>query len=94
MRGNADFLLKMTKFHNISVKTHPHKSLNIHKEVVRSKELYLCTIKEIKSELKKQGVTKVKRVSIKKEGKTIETNTYIMNFNTPKSKSWLYNGES
>ena len=26
----------------------------------------------------------VKRVSIKKEGKTIETNTYIMHFNTPK----------
>ena len=31
-----------------------------------------------------QGVTEVKRVSIKKEGKTIETNTYIKQFNTPK----------
>ena len=29
-------------------------------------------------------MTEGKRVSIKKEGKTIETNTYIMNFDTPK----------
>ena len=50
---------------------------------MRSKELSLCTIEEINRELKKQGVTQVKRVSIKKEGKTIETNTYIMNLNTP-----------
>ena len=82
-RKHADFLLKMTKLHNISVKTYPHKSLNVSKAVVRSKKLSLCTIEEIR-ELKKQGVTEVKRVSIKKEGKTIETNTYIMQFNTPK----------
>ena len=64
----------MTKFHNISVKTYPHKSLNVSSGVVRSKELSLCTIEEIKRDLKKQGVTEVKRVSIKKEGETIETN--------------------
>ena len=74
-RKHADFLLKMTKFHNVSVKTYPHKSLNVSKRVVRSKELSLCTIEEVKRELKRQGVTEVKWVSIKKEGKTIETNT-------------------
>ena len=47
-RKNADFLLKMTKIHTINVKTYPHKSLNISKGVVRSKELSLCTIAEIK----------------------------------------------
>ena len=47
-RKNSDFLLKMTKFHIINVKTYPHKSLNISKGVVRSKELSLCTIDEIK----------------------------------------------
>ena len=97
-RKHADFLLKMTKFHNITVKTYPHKSLNVSKGVLRSKELSLCTIEEIKRELKKQGVTKVKRISIKKEEKTIETNTYIMHSNTPKipekNKSWLYNGDN
>ena len=35
IRKNADFLLKMIKFHNINVKTYPHKSLNISKGVVR-----------------------------------------------------------
>ena len=83
-RKNANFLLKMTKFHTINVKTYPHKSLNISKGVVRSKELSLCTIDEIKKEMKKQGVTEVKRVTIKKEGKLIETNTYIMTFDQPK----------
>ena len=74
----------MKKFHTVNVKTYPHKSLNISKGVVRSKELSLCTIDEIKKEMKKQGVTEVKRVTIKKEGKLIETNTYIMTFDQPK----------
>ena len=74
----------MTKFHNITVKTYPHKSLNISKVVVRSKELSLYTIEEIKSEMRKQSVTEVKRVSIKKEGKIIKTNTCITTFDQPK----------
>ena len=47
-RKNDDFLLKMTKFYTINVKTYPQKSSNISKGVVRSKELSLCTIEEIK----------------------------------------------
>ena len=69
------FLLKITTFHNIPVKTYPHKSQNVSKGVVRRKELYLCTIEEIK----KDGFQLKK-----KEGKTIETNTYVMTFNTSK----------
>ena len=96
-RKHADFLLKMTMFNNIAVKTYPHKSLNTSKGVVRSKELSLCTLEEIKKELKRQDVIDVKRVSTKKEGKSIETNIYIMTFNTPripeKNKGWLLYGE-
>ena len=83
-RKNVDFLLKMTKFHTINVKTYLHKSLKISKGAVRNKKLSLCTIEEINKEMKKQGVTEVKRVTIKKEGKLIETNTYIMTFDQPK----------
>ena len=75
-RKHTDFVLKMTKFH----KAYLHKSLYISKGVVRSKEVSLCTVKEIKRELKKRGVTEVKRVSVNKEVKTIKMNTYIMNF--------------
>ena len=72
-RKHAEFLLNMTKFCNISVKTNPHKSLNVSKGVVRSKELFLCTIEEIKRELKKQGVAEVKR-----EGWAIHTQPIVM----------------
>ena len=73
----------MTKFHYIPVKIDPHKSLKVSKGVLWSKELSLCPIEEIKRELKKQRVTDIKRVSIKRGG-MINTNTYIMAFNTPK----------
>ena len=52
---------------------------------MRSKDLSLCTIQEIKKELKKQGVIDVRRISIKKEDKTIELNTYVMTFNALKN---------
>ena len=54
-RKPADFLLKMTNFHNISLKTFPHKSLSVSKGVLRSEELSLCTVEERKRELKKQS---------------------------------------
>lgn len=36
-----------------------------------------------KKQLKNQGVTEVKRITTKIEGKIKETNIYIMTFNTP-----------
>ena len=80
-RKNTDFLLKMTKFRTINVKTYLHKSLNISKGVVRSKELSLRTIEEIKKETR---CNRSKESYNKKEGKLIETNTYIMTFDQPK----------
>ena len=38
---------------------------------------------EMKENPKSQGVTSVKRIIIKKEGKHIETNTFVLTFNTP-----------
>ena len=38
---------------------------------------------EMKEYPKSQGVTSVKRIIIKKEGKHIETNTFVLTFNTP-----------
>ena len=68
-RKHADFLLKMTKFHNISVKTYPHKTLNVSKGAVKSKELSLYTIEEIKRELKCKVWLKWKEYRLKKKGK-------------------------
>ena len=38
---------------------------------------------EIKEYLKSQGVINVRRISIKKEGQIIDTNTFVVTFNTP-----------
>ena len=56
-------------------------SLNTSKGVVRSSELSLCTLDELKSHLANQGVTDIKRISIKRNEETINTNTYILTFN-------------
>ena len=50
---------------------------------MRSQELSLCLLEEIKKELKPQGITDVKRVSIKRDNKIIHTNMYIMTFELP-----------
>lgn len=79
----ANSLLKMNQFHNLKVKAYPHERLHFSKGVICSRELTLCSIEEIKKQLKNQGVTEVKRITTKIEGKIKETNIYIMTFNTP-----------
>lgn len=51
-KKHATSLLKMTNFHNVKIRAYPHQKLNSSKRVVRSRELTLCTIEEIKTELK------------------------------------------
>ena len=60
-KAYSDILLKMTTFFEIKIKSYPHTSLNSSKGVVRSPELSLCTLDEIKTHLgKKYGVKKWK----------------------------------
>ena len=79
-----DLLQEQKNFHNLKIKAYPHNSLNLSKGVVRSLDLSLCTLDEIKSNLCKQGVTDAKWISIKRNNQIILTNTYILDFNTPK----------
>ena len=80
-KSYADNLLKMKFFGNLKIKAFPHNSLNTSKGVVRSSELSLCTLDEIKTYLQSQGVSDIKRISIKRDGEIINTNTYIFTFN-------------
>ena len=80
----SDLLLKQKYFYNLKIKVYSHNTLNSSKGVVRSPELSLCTLNEIKNNLRKQGVTDAKQISIKRSNQIIPTNTYILNFNTPK----------
>ena len=76
--------IKAKKIHNIDIKAYPHERLNTSKGVIRNGELSLCSIMEIKNELKKQNVIDAKRITIKKQNEIIETNTYILTFNDSK----------
>lgn len=73
----------MDKFHTHNIKAYPHQTLNTSKGAVRCQDLWLCTIEEIKKELKCQGVIEVKRATVKKEEKN-NANTDILSFNMPK----------
>ena len=73
----------MKTFGGLKIKSYAHLSLYTSKGVVRSSELSLCTLDEIRSYLQQQGVTDVKRISIKRNEEIINTNTYIFSFNKP-----------
>ena len=57
--------------------------MNSSKGVVRSRDLDGTDETEMAANLKSQGVTAVKRVQIRRDGKSILTNTYILTFNSP-----------
>ena len=82
-KNQADEILKWKHFDIIKIKTYPHNSLNTFKGVVKSHKLSLCTLDEIKTNLQDQNVIEIQRIQIKKTPREIiDTNTYIMIFNT------------
>ena len=81
-KQQAENLLKHKKFFQTDVKIYPHKALNSCKGVVRCKELSLCSITEIQSNLKSQGVTEVRRISVRRNGEMRTTHTYILTFSS------------
>ena len=82
-RAQAENLLKTTTFVDRPVHVSMHKTLNSSRGVIRCRELSLLSEAEIGEELKSQGVVEVHRVTVKKEGKVIPTNTLFLTFNRP-----------
>lgn len=80
-KAHADNLLSCNALAGISVRTFPHPHLNSCKGVIRTRDLHDMEEAEIASELKEQGVTHVKRITLKREDKIIKTGTYILTFN-------------
>ena len=77
----------MKIFHTAKCRAYPHERLNTSKGVIRSRKLLLAIAEEMKMVLGKQGVTNIRRISIRKGEKQIQTNSYILTFNqlhTPK----------
>ena len=67
----------MEKFYNLKCRAYPHTKLNSSKGVVRSKEWSLATLEEIEMAFKKKGIKEYRRVTIRRNDKTIQTHTYI-----------------
>ena len=77
-------VLKLSSFAGIAVSAFAHSALNSSKGIVRDKERMLkgITEEEIVEGLSSQGVTHVKRFTIKRDGNTIPTNTYLLTFSS------------
>ena len=82
----ARHLLNTQTFLDIEVDAEPHRSLNTSKGVIRDfhQDLRDMTDDQIKQELSSQGVEKVSRFILKKDGKEIKTNTLFLTFDTHK----------
>ena len=79
----SEKILKWKQFGKLNIKTYSHPTLNFSKGVIKSPDFALCFLEEIRPHLKPQVITDVKRISICKETRTIDTNTYILTFNKP-----------
>ena len=89
----TDILLKSKKFFNLPVEVKPHKTLNSSKGIIRDRNLKGESEKNILEYLENQGVTAVKRFTVKKGQDTINTNTIILTFDSvvpPKSLKIFY----
>jgi hypothetical protein len=79
-------LLNTTIFAGKQVEIQPHRTLNTCKGVIRDRDRVLQNVpeQEIVDGFSNQGVKHVKRIIIKRNGDTIQTNTYILTFNSAK----------
>ena len=82
-KTQAENLLKTVNFVDRPVHVSLHETLNSSRGVIVCRELSDMPEIEIRDELKTQGVVEVHRVTVKKEGKVIPTNTLFLIFNQP-----------
>ena len=82
-RAQAQNLLRTNRFSDRPVKVSIHKTLNSSRGVIRCLDLADMSEVEIRDELKDQGMAGVNRVTLKKEGKVIPTNTLFLTFGSP-----------
>ena len=82
----AQLILDTQTFLDIEVDADAHHSLNVSKGVIRdhNQDLRDMSDEDIRKELSPQGVLKVNRFILKKDGKEIKSNTLFLTFDFPK----------
>lgn len=80
----AEALLKTTTLGTVQIEASPHKWLNNSRGVIGSRDLEGISDAELLNGLKAQGVTAVRRITMKKNGNLVSTNIFVLTFNRPK----------
>ena len=73
----------MKTFCGLKCSETPHSSLNTSTGIIRCPALNRVKSDDIKEGMVEQGVTDVRRISVRRDGVTKLTNTYVLTFNLP-----------
>ena len=76
-------LLQMKIFCGLKCSVTPHSSLNTSKGIICCQALNRVTSDDIKEGMLEQGVTDVRRITVRRDGVIKPTHTYVLNFNSP-----------
>ena len=76
-------ILQMKIFCNLKCSVTPHSSLNTSKGIVHCPALSKVTPQHIIEFMGEQGVTDVRRITVRRDGIIKPTNTFVLTFNTP-----------
>ncbi|XP_055943851.1 uncharacterized protein LOC129975017 [Argiope bruennichi] len=91
-RKQAQQIQKLKSLATIRVCVTPHQSLNSSKGVITCGEILNLPVELIVSEMKSQGVSHVRRISIRRDGQILETKHHVLTFKTSKLPEYVYAG--
>ncbi|GBM48037.1 hypothetical protein AVEN_34365-1 [Araneus ventricosus] len=80
----AKQIAKLNSLSTISVTVKPHATLNSSKGVISCGELLNESVEKITEELSSQGVTHVRRITIRRDGQLLNTKHLILTFDSAK----------
>ncbi|GBN04952.1 hypothetical protein AVEN_183218-1 [Araneus ventricosus] len=91
-RKQANQVMKLKALSKIPVSVGPHRSLNFSKGVISSGELFNDETYVILYKLSSQGVTEVRRITIKKDGVIFKTKHLVLIFRSSKLPQFIKAG--
>ncbi|GBO42131.1 hypothetical protein AVEN_38692-1 [Araneus ventricosus] len=75
-------ILKLKSMSTIPVSVSPHETLNTSKGVITCGELFYVPLDEITEKLQSQGVSHVRRITIRRDGQLLNTKHLILTFSS------------
>ncbi|GBN65753.1 hypothetical protein AVEN_24892-1 [Araneus ventricosus] len=91
-RKQANQIMKLKALSKIPVSVSPHRSLNFSKGVISNGVLFNDETDVILNKLSSQGVTEVRRITIKKDGVILKTKHLVLTFRSSKLPQFIKAG--